>query len=78
MKNIDNKLNQIKAAQEDVKLPVIPQQKQDQRRSAGPSLYNFYQRIIDRTQGIEHPPTEVPPSKNVSQKQHQKFNSEYN
>ena len=52
MKNLDAKLIP-KLPHQDVKLPDLPKAKQDQRRSAGPSLYNFYQKIIDRTAGVD-------------------------
>lgn len=50
-KNIEVKLSQ--KPPHDVRLPELPKSKQDQRRSAGPSLYNFYQKIIDRTAGVD-------------------------
>ena len=52
MKKLDAKLIP-KPPHSVVKLPVLQKTKQHQRRCAGPSLYNFYQKIIDRTAGID-------------------------
>jgi hypothetical protein len=51
------KLKYLPPVQADVRLPSLPQFKQDNNqqppKKQGPSLYNFYQRIIDRTAGID-------------------------